>query len=129
GEGRVRKGMTLLSLGLGACAIGQSLSVLEPVFQPDPRFSTAAYLSAIPLSVVGIVVLSGAARLLVNARTALDLLGFSLATAAIIWHEVAHPLFGVGDWDGSQKLVAMAYLFGEVTLTSLALAATQRFWK
>lgn len=129
--GRHRTGWAWIAAGAGSWVLGEciwsfyALVLSEPV--PSPSVADVAYLLGVPLTVVGIVLLSAArGDLRDGLRYVLDGIVIAGSLLFISWSTALGVVYHVGGDTGLARVVDLAYPATDIVMSTAALAALSK---
>src|SRR4051812_37505811 len=130
-DGRARLAWVFMGAAAGAWSFGQTIWTYYESFQgrevPFPSYADLGYLGAVPLLVIGLMLLSSSGRQAVGvARTVLD--GLVVATGLLIvsWQIVLEQTFQAGGDTLVAQVISLAYPIGDVVCGSVAIVVLAR---
>jgi diguanylate cyclase (GGDEF)-like protein len=129
-SGRMRASWEFIAAGLATWAAAEVIwTTYEIILHrevPLPSAADVGYLGAVPLLLVGIVLLGSASRLLARVRTVLDGVALVLAICVLVWHQVLLPIYSDSEATVMEKVIGGAYPLTDLLLFFGLVAALSR---
>jgi len=129
---QVRLAWFLIGVGCLAWALGETTwTVYEVGLRqeiPFPSFADVGYLAMLPLTALGLALLSGERRRWASYIPALDGVALVLAFTAFVWFFVLHPTYAASGAGILEKVIGGAYPLGDLVMAYALAVAARRQW-